>query len=252
MFKNFVNWESYRLSYRLWYSHYIGNTPTQNIIWTLTSSDRRLDEQKKILILKKCLEVNNCWFVKIQWSDWSTSISKSDWLLTILIILCIYCAIKIPVHFTNHKSIRIKEFNHSIKFVDENILFKGYVFSWKGHLERRRSCKVSSWKVWSWKVSLKLERAKRSWKEPSEVGKNRLKLESLSWSWKARDEVGKYNWSWKVTYEVGKFKLNLERLNEVGKFQMNLERSIEVGKLNWYKGSGLKWMVLGQSGRSRG
>ena len=131
MFKNFVNWESYRLSYRLWYSHYMGNTPTQNIIWTLTSSDRRLDEQKKILILKKCLEVNNCWFVKIQWSDWSTSISKSDWLLTILIILCIYCAIKIPVHFTNHKSIRIKEFNHSIKFVDKNILFKNQSF--KGH-----------------------------------------------------------------------------------------------------------------------
>ena len=124
--------------------------------------------------------------------------------------------------------------------------------SWKGQLERTRSWKVLSWKVWSWKVSLKLERAKRSWKEPSEVGKNRLKLESLSWSWKARDEVGKYNWSWKVTYEVGKFKLNLERLNEVGKFEMNLERSIEVGKLNWYKGSGLKWMVLGQSGRSRG
>ena len=92
---------------------------------------------------------------------------------------------------------------------------------------------------------------KGSWKE-REVGKNRLKLESLSWSWKARDEVGKYNWSWKVTYEVGKFKLNLERLNEVGKFQMNLERSLEVGKVNWYKGSGLKWMVLGQSGRSRG
>ena len=112
--------------------------------------------------------------------------------------------------------------------------------------------KVLSWKVWSWKVSLKLERAKRSWKEQSEVGKNRLKLESLSWSWKARAEVGKYNWSWKVTYEVGKFKLNLERLNEVGKFQMNLERSIEVGKLNWYKGSGLKWMVLGQSGRIYG
>ena len=102
----------------------MGNTPTQNIIWTLTSSDRRLDEQKKILILKKCLEVNNCWFVKIQWSDWSISISKSDWLLTILIILCIYCAIKIPVHFTNHKSIRIKEFNHSIKLVDEDILLK--------------------------------------------------------------------------------------------------------------------------------
>ena len=120
----------------------MGNTPTQNIIWTLTSSDRRLDEQKKILILKKCLEVNNCWFVKIQWSDWSTSISKSDWLLTILIILCIYCAIKIPVHFTNHKSIRIKEFNHSIKFVDENILFKNQSF--KGRPEVPKTFAISA------------------------------------------------------------------------------------------------------------
>ena len=49
--------------------------------------------------------------------------------------------------------------------------------SWKVQLERTRSWKVLSWKVWSWKVWLKLERAKRSWKEPSEVGKNRLKLE---------------------------------------------------------------------------
>ena len=66
----------------------------------------------------KCLEVNNCWFAKIQRSDWSRSISKSDCLLTILIILCIYCAIKMPVHFKNHKSIRIKEFNHSINYVN--------------------------------------------------------------------------------------------------------------------------------------
>ena len=104
--------------------------------------------------------------------------------------------------------------------------------SWKGQLERTRSWKVLSWKVWSWKVALKLERTQRSWKEPSEVGKNPAKLESSSWSWKARAEVGKYEWSWKVTYEVGKFKLNLERLNEVGKLLLNLERSIEVGKWN--------------------
>ena len=47
--------------------------------------------------------------------------------------------------------------------------------------------------------SLKLERSKRSWKEPSEVGKLGLKLESTT---------------------------------EVGKFKLNFERSIEVGKLN--------------------
>ena len=37
-------------------------------------------------------------------------------------------------------------------------------------MERTRSWKVSSWKVLSWKVWPNLERAKRSWKEPSEVG----------------------------------------------------------------------------------
>ena len=56
--------------------------------------------------------------------------------------------------------------------------------SWKGQLERTRSWKVLSWKVCSWKVWLKFERAKRSWKEPSEVGKFRC-------SWKVPAEVGK-------------------------------------------------------------
>ena len=46
------------------------------------------------------------------------------------------------------------------------------VRSWKGQLE--------SFKL----ESLKLKRPKRSWKEPSEVGKNRLKLASFA-------EVGK-------------------------------------------------------------
>ena len=57
---------------------------------------------------------------------------------------------------------------------------EGDTCSWKGQLERTRSWKVLSWKVWSWKVWPKLERAKRSWKEPSEVGKNRAKLESTT------------------------------------------------------------------------
>ena len=46
--------------------------------------------------------------------------------------------------------------------------------------------------------SLKLERAKRNWKEPSEIGKLLLKLESFA-------EVGKFRRSWKVLAEVGKF-----------------------------------------------
>ena len=54
--------------------------------------------------------------------------------------------------------------------------------------------------------SLKLKRAKRSWKEPSEVGKNRAKLERT-----AR--------SWKEPIEVGKFLLKLESFAEVGKFE---------------------------------
>ena len=52
--------------------------------------------------------------------------------------------------------------------------------------------------------SLKLKRAKRSWKEPIEVGKNRAKLERTERSWKA-------------SFEVGKFWLRLASLNELGK-----------------------------------
>ena len=49
------------------------------------------------------------------------------------------------------------------------------------------------------KNSAKLERTRRSWKEPSEVRKFLLKLESFA-------EVGKFRCSWKVLAEVGKFK----------------------------------------------
>ena len=84
----------------------------------------------------------------------------------------------------------------------------GDTCSWKGQFERTRSRKVLSWKVWSWKVrswkvSLMLERAKRSWKEPSEVGKNRAKFQRtdciwLNRSWKVSFEVEKFHRSWKV------------------------------------------------------
>ena len=104
--------------------------------------------------------------------------------------------------------------------------------SWKGQLGRTRSWKVLSWKVWSWKVSLKLERAKRNWKEPIEVGKNRAKLESFFWSWKVSLKlesfaaVGKIwlklessGWSWKVVTDVEKFiifsKLGLGKLTNL-------------------------------------
>jgi len=40
--------------------------------------------------------------------------------------------------------------------------------------------------------SLKLERAKRSWKEPSEVGKNPEKFKIIELCWKVSFEVGKF------------------------------------------------------------
>ena len=46
----------------------------------------------------------------------------------------------------------------------------------------------------------KLERAKRSWKEPIEVGKLFLKLERTERSWKEPIEVGK------LFFEVGNFR----------------------------------------------
>ena len=90
--------------------------------------------------------------------------------------------------------------------------------SWKGQLERTRNWKALSWKVRSWKVSLKLERAKRNWKEPIEVGKNRAKLERIERNWKASFEVGKFRRSWKVLAEVGKFEWTWKVVTDVGKF----------------------------------
>ena len=60
-----------------------------------------------------------------------------------------------------------------------NIFKKRDTCSWKGQFERTRS-----WKALNWKFSLKLERVKRSWKEPIEVVKFERKLESTK-------EVGK-------------------------------------------------------------
>ena len=99
--------------------------------------------------------------------------------------------------------------------------------SWKGQLERTRSWKVLSWKVWSWKVC-------RSWKEPSEVGKNPAKLERTQRSWKV------FFLSWKVSLklesfaEVGKFRCSWKVLAEVGKYEWTWKVVTEVRKL-WLK-----------------
>ena len=71
-----------------------------------------------------------------------------------------------------------------------------------GKNEKLESFKFESLKFES---SLKLERAKRNWKEPSEVGKNRAKLERSERSWKVSFKVGTFRRSWKVRAEVGKF-----------------------------------------------
>ena len=101
--------------------------------------------------------------------------------------------------------------------------------SWEGQLERTRNWKALSWKVWSWKVSLKLERAKRNWKEPIEVGKNRAKLERIERNWKASFEVGKFRRSWKVLAEVGKFEWTWKVVTDVGKFIISSK--LGLGKL---------------------
>ena len=88
----------------------------------------------------------------------------------------------------------------------------------------------------------------RSWKDPSEVGKNRAKLERTDWSWKEPSEVGKnraklesFIFSWKVS-------LKLESFAAVGKFWLKLESLNELGKL-WrvtrkIYGPGWKYTVL--------
>ena len=68
--------------------------------------------------------------------------------------------------------------------------------------------KLESFKLESLKLESlpKLERTERSWKEPSEVGKNPAKLESFFFKLESFAEVGKFRCSWKVLAEVGKFK----------------------------------------------
>ena len=78
-----------------------------------------------------------------------------------------------------------------------NIISDGIRVVGKGSLKERevgKNEKLESFKM----ESLKLESFCLSWKEPSEVGKNRTKLESFA-------EVGKFRRSWKVLAEVGKF-----------------------------------------------
>ena len=71
--------------------------------------------------------------------------------------------------------------------------------SWKEQLEKNE--KLESFNL----ESLKLESFCLSWKEPSEVEKNRAKLERTQRSWKVSFEVGKFRCRWKVLAEVGKF-----------------------------------------------
>ena len=69
-----------------------------------------------------------------------------------------------------------------------------------------RNEKLESFKL----ESPKLERAKRNWKEPIEVGKNRAKLKSFFRSKKVSLKLESFA-------AVGKFWLKLESLNELGK-----------------------------------
>ena len=110
----------------------------------------------------------------------------------------------------------------------------GDTCSWKGQLERTRSWKVLSWKVWSWKVWPKLERTERSWKEPSEVGKNWAKLERTQRSWKEPSEVGKFFFKLESFAQVGKFRCSWKVLAEVGKYEWTWKVVTEVRKL-WLK-----------------
>ena len=73
--------------------------------------------------------------------------------------------------------------------------------SWKEEEVGKRK-KLESFKL----ESLKLERAKRSWKEPSEVGKNSAKLERTRRSWKEPSEVRKFLLKLESFAEIGKFR----------------------------------------------
>ena len=110
-------------------------------------------------------------------NDWSLRFVNSCWNTS-------------RIWYKFHRTSRVRFHNHSwfticwlqnswiakVVFIHANLESSRDTCSWKGQLERTRNWKVLSWKalswkVWSWKVSLKLERAKKSWKEPSEVGK---------------------------------------------------------------------------------
>ena len=66
-----------------------------------------------------------------------------------------------------------------------------------GKNEKLESFKLESLKLESsvvvGKNRAKLERAKRSWKEPSEVGKNRAKLERTERNWKVQLKLESLN-----------------------------------------------------------
>ena len=117
-----------------------------------------------------------------------------------------------------------------ILIFQSHLVVKWDTCSWKGQLERTRSWKVSCRKVWSWKVWLKLKRAKPSYKESSEVGKNRLKLERTDWSWKEPSKFGKNRAQLESFAEIGKFRRSWKVLAEVGKFEWTWKVVTDVGK----------------------
>ena len=84
-------------------------------------------------------------------------------------LLIFWAGICHATHLAKPKSCPWVLFRHIIIKATFFQIFYRDTCSWKGQLKRTRSWTVLSWKVRSWKVSLKLERAKRSWKEPSDM-----------------------------------------------------------------------------------
>ena len=83
--------------------------------------------------------------------------------------------------------------------------------------------KLESFKL----VSLKLESFCLSWKEPSEVEKNRAKLERTQRSWKEPSKVGKLLLKLENFGEVGKFRCSYKNVTEVGKFIISSKLGLE-------------------------
>ena len=99
----------------------------------------------------------------------------------------------------------------------------------------------------SWKER-EVGKLRWSWKEPSEVRKNRAKLGRTDWSWKDSTEVGKFFFKLESFAEVGKFRCSWKVLAEVGKLSLKLESvtALNNGTKGW------TWTVWKcQTGRSK-